>query len=66
MLQEELRRTEQEKISFQSTVNEIQKIGEMKNNQVKLLEEQLEKEKIERNQLENTFHELRYKVSVKF
>ena len=66
LLQEELRRTEKEKTSFQTTVNEIQNIGEMKNNQVKLLEEQLEKEKMERTQLEHTFHELRYKVMRSF
>ena len=44
-------------------MNEIQNIGIMKNNQLKLLEEQLEKEKSERSTLERSLHELRYTVN---
>ena len=62
MLQEELKRKDQEKMSFETTVNEIQNIGNMKNNQLKLLEDQLEKEKKERNLMERSLHDLRHKV----
>ena len=54
---------DKEKCDFESTVQEIKSIGHMKNNQLKLLEEQLVQEKNQRVKLENDLKEMSYKVS---
>ena len=62
LLKDELRIKETEKALYESKVGEIQSLGHMKTNQMKLLEEQLNNEKYEKDKLQKQLEDAHKKV----
>lgn len=62
-LNEEVKKKERESTAFQSTIGEFQSLGKMKSDQLKLLEDQLQCEKSEKQKLFQDLEDLQVKVS---